>query len=441
LWGIAKAPGRVAKFLRWEDPVEFWQAVHKSPARSPLPFLPEILPAPGFLPNILTAGLRFARPVARLLSVDANSITISGTIRNGQPLVIENVPKAEELRIVSLRLYFKAWAEITEIVTEWMQSGDLLALDSGELLTPEWSPDKGHFYLDLAESQQREVTLAWRKYIEAAQSDLQGIYTLIQQSQEIGLKARICEVSPYLLLKRTDVKPSEANIWDFTDFPTIDATELIRVHNTFCSTVLSKDFLTQYDEIRRNRNKIYHLGIYRRSIDPRLIFDLLQTHYVELYPGRRWMEDRLHFATLHRWANYANDDFNERTALFQDLWHLLPGLSNSQFKWLMRHDRHEQRYICHCCAADAGLGESEPYANDVPTAYRIDEALQVRCVICDKVYAMKSGNCPRKCGCELLSAETESDGACMQCGWTTKRAKYWEEHERGEFAFRDPPPR
>jgi hypothetical protein len=43
------------------------------------------------------------------------------------------------------------------------------------------------------------------------------------------LKARICEVSPYLLLKRTDIKPTKANTntWDFTDFPTIDATELI----------------------------------------------------------------------------------------------------------------------------------------------------------------------------------------------------------------------
>jgi hypothetical protein len=58
-------------------------------------------------------------------------------------------------------------------------------------------------------------------------------------------------------------------------------TELIRIHNTFCSTSLSKDFQIQYEEIRRNRNKISHLGIYR------------QMNYAELYPGRRWMDDRL----------------------------------------------------------------------------------------------------------------------------------------------------
>jgi hypothetical protein len=88
------------------------------------------------------------------------------------------------------------------------------------------------------------------------------------------LNARICEVSPYLLLKRTDIKPTKAdtNTWDFTDFPTIDATELIRIHNTFCSTSLSKEFQIQYEEIRRNRNKISHLDLqtgYRSSSDHR----------------------------------------------------------------------------------------------------------------------------------------------------------------------------
>jgi hypothetical protein len=342
--------------------------------------------------------------------------------------VIENVPTAEELRTVSLRLYFKAWADITEIVIEWLQVCGFGMRG--------WSAEKGHYHVELADSRPGEGSSEWREYIEAAQSDLQGIYTLIQQSQEIGLKARICEVSPYLLLKRTDVKPAEANTntWDFTDFPTIDAAELIRVHNTFCSTALSKDFQTQYDEIRRNRNKISHLGIYRRSIDPRLIIDILQVHYVQVYPGRRWMDDRLHFATLHRLADYVDSDFNERTGLFNELWHLLPWLSDSQFKWLMRHDREEPRYICHCCAADARLEGNQPYASDVPTAYRVGEALEVHCVICDKVYAMKPGKCPRDdCEGELLSAA--SDGACMLCGWTTED---WEAEQRRRSGPREP---
>jgi len=291
--------------------------------------------------------------------------------------VIENIPTADELLTVSLRLYFKAWSEITTIVTEWERYSGLS--------TPDWSPERGFFYLDGENGSGDDTTSEWRDYIEAAQSDLQGIYTLIQQSQEIGLKARICEISPYLLLKRTDVKATDPNTytWDFTDFPTIDASELIRVHNTFCSTLLSKDFQTMFDEIRRNRNKISHLGIYRRAIDPQVIIDILQTHYKELYPERRWMEDRLHFATLHRWADYADSDYNERSDLFHELWLLLPGLSDAQYSWLMGHDREELRFICFSCSSHARLGGHQPYETDVPTAFRIGETLNVRCVICD----------------------------------------------------------
>lgn len=342
--------------------------------------------------------------------------------------MIENIPTADELLTVSLRLYFKAWSEVTTIVTEWKRYSGLA--------TPDWSPERGFFYLDADDGSGDLTTTEWRDYIEAAQSDLQGIYTLIQQSQEIGLKARICAISPYLLLKRTDVKAADPNTytWDFTDFPTIDASELVRVHNTFCSTTLSNGFQTMFDEIRRNRNKISHLGIYRRAIDPQVIIDILQMHYSELYPGRRWMEDRLHFATLHRWANYADSDYNERSDLFHELWLLLPGLSEAQYSWLMGHGREESRFICFSCSSDARLGGHQPYETDVPTAFRIGETFNVRCVICDGTYPMTEGSCPDdECGSGLLSGEAESEGKCMHCGWSHEE---WKEQGVERQAYR-----
>lgn len=346
--------------------------------------------------------------------------------------MIENVPTADALRTVSLRLYFKAWAEVTQIVTEW-------SAYSG-LEMPDWSPDRGQFYVDARSDEETETSIEWREYIEAAQSDLQGIYTLVQQSQEIGLKARICEVSPYLLLKRTDIKPADpaTNMWDFTDFPTIDAVELVRVHNTFCDNVLSKEFQLLFDEIRRNRNKIYHLGIYRQALDPQVIIDILQMQYTDLYPGRRWMEDRLHYGALHRWADYVDSDYNERSALFFELWRLLPGLSDPQFKWLMGHDRETERFICFACTSDARLGGHDPYESDVPTAFRVGDGMEVKCVICDAVHTMKTGLCPEPdCQCEFLSADPESEGNCMKCGWSQKE---WEEHKMREDEYRTASP-
>jgi hypothetical protein len=305
--------------------------------------------------------------------------------------MIKDIPTADELLLVSLRLYFKAWSDLTDIITEWAQHG-------------KWASEA-------QEDEALDAQAGWTKYIAAAQSDLQSIFTLIQQSQEIGLKARICSVSPYLLLKRTDIRPSdgENGVWDFTDFPTLDASELVRVHNMFCSTTLS---------IRRGRNKISHLGIYRQNIEPLAIIDILQLHYSELYPGRRWMEDRLHFAALGKWADFSFDaDFNERTGLYTELWHLLPELTDSQFKWLMGHGPDKERFICHECGYAAGLGNNEPYASDVPTAYAIVDG-QVQCVICDKDYPMRqAAPCPAKeCKCEWQSALEGFEGLCMKCG-------------------------
>ncbi|WP_316234076.1 hypothetical protein [Bradyrhizobium sp. SZCCHNR1098] len=325
--------------------------------------------------------------------------------------MIKNIPTADELRLVSLRLYFKAWADTANIITEWAEYG-------------EWATE-------IQEDTGIASTAGWEQYIAAAQSDLQGIFALIQQSQEIGLKARICEVSPFLLLKRTDVKATEGeqNVWDFTDFPTLDASELIRVHNTFCPTTLSKEFQSKYEEIRRGRNKISHLGIYRKNLEPLDIIDILQLHYCELYPGRRWMEDRLHFAALGKWADFQFDsDFNERTGLFNELWRLIPELTDDQFKRLMGRGRDEKRFVCHECGYDAGLGNIDPNVTDVPTAYLVGQN-RVRCSICDLEYPVKHvPACPvTDCGCEWQSAQDGYVGLCMQCGWAPEE---WQEAER-----------
>jgi hypothetical protein len=147
------------------------------------------------------------------------------------------------------------------------------------------------------------------------------------------------------------------------------------------------------------------------------------------------MADRLHFAALHRWAEYGDGEFNEKTGLFREPLHLLPWLSASQFRWLMQHDRETPRYICHECAAEANLDDANIEDGKVPTAYRVRDANQVRCVICDRVSDMNPAKCPvEKCGSEFASAETQSEGLCMQCGWLPGA---WEEHQRRQ---RDYPP-
>src|ERR1700741_1495595 len=116
--------------------------------------------------------------------------------------MLKNIPSPDSMEQVSLRLYFTAWVHVNDILIDLLQVED----DSKEV----------------------------NELILRAQPDLQLSYTLIQQSQEIALKAKICAVSPFLLLFGSDVRTWPKSDADFTQFRTLDASDLVKVANTVC---------------------------------------------------------------------------------------------------------------------------------------------------------------------------------------------------------------
>lgn len=319
--------------------------------------------------------------------------------------MIINVPSADELTSVSLRLYFKAWAEVTSILEDWSRHFDMRRSRSFGGGRPEkFEPDDD-----------------WRAYLENAQNDLQGIYTLVQQSQEIGIKARICEVSPYLLLKGLQAKPvAEGSVdYDFTDFQTIDAAELVRVHNMVCDHRISPVFRELVEDIRRNRNKIHHLGILNRSLDPHAVIDVLQLQYSELYPRRRWMADRIKFGSVHRWSDWMESDFNATTGAMLELHDLEPMLTPNQFKRLTGHGPSKRRYICHYCVREANFQETSVAPSLAPTAFRLKGEMKIRCVLCDETEELIAERCTGdNCRCVFTTVDPNGERRCVGCGYT-----------------------
>ncbi|MFX7845385.1 hypothetical protein ABTK14_24310, partial [Acinetobacter baumannii] len=78
---------------------------------------------------------------------------------------------------VALRLYFSAWSSLIYIRAHFDET-----FPPGE----DSRPEKG----DWAEE--------WAEYIEGYQPELQAVCSVIQQSNELALKAKVCAVSPYL---------------------------------------------------------------------------------------------------------------------------------------------------------------------------------------------------------------------------------------------------
>ena len=98
--------------------------------------------------------------------------------------MITNIPTPEELENISLRLHFSAWADVLSVITDF---DAVFEPSSGNENT--WAEEK-------------------ESYVEACQPELQSICAIIQQSNEMALKARICAVNPYLLLLNTENKLS-----------------------------------------------------------------------------------------------------------------------------------------------------------------------------------------------------------------------------------------
>jgi hypothetical protein len=171
----------------------------------------------------------------------------------------------------ALRLYFTAWCHIFDIINEMRETETL-----------SFTVNKGRTKPD--ESNSDDVNA----FITLAQPDLQLSYTLIQQSQEIGLKAKVCAVSPFLLLLGSDVRAWPGSNADFAGFRTLDASDLVKVVNSICGQPLSSQFADLYELVRGNRNRIYHQGTFGDRLDLIVLLSILVTQYHELYPTRNW---------------------------------------------------------------------------------------------------------------------------------------------------------
>jgi len=190
--------------------------------------------------------------------------------------MLTNIPTADSIAQNALRLYFTAWDQVLGILEEMRQTDVLdFAVKNGRM-----RPNEGN---------EQEVN----DFIGSSQHDLQVAYTLIQQNQEIGLKAKIGSISPFLLLLGSGIRTWPSPDSDFTRFRTLDSSDLVKVVNSVSPQLLSSKFATLYDTVRGDRTKsitrVRLLTGLIRSCCSKFLVD----QYAELYPTRMWLQDRL----------------------------------------------------------------------------------------------------------------------------------------------------
>lgn len=100
-----------------------------------------------------------------------------------------------------------------------------------------------------------------KEYWENSKTQLMNAASLLHQGIDFLIKSKICEISPFLLLKNDPDKypkiKSKKKVY-FSDFYTQEAVKLIKIYNTFSDTKFSDDFTELYEKSRTRRNKIMH---------------------------------------------------------------------------------------------------------------------------------------------------------------------------------------
>lgn len=196
-------------------------------------------------------------------------------------MAIINTPSAEEFFVAGKELLDFSWDVLADLLKNFSYAEDY-GIDPAEVSEVYWR------------SARRRLTTA---------------LSITQQGVEFMLKGKIAAVSPYLLLADPPQKwpsPYDGLAVDFSSFRTIDAQDLVRVHDTFSPTHFDTVFVKRFNELREKRNRLMHSVDKTLVVHIKEVVDSLLYMHKALFPGESWAAVRRSFLLRpHRIRSWA----------------------------------------------------------------------------------------------------------------------------------------
>ena len=251
------------------------------------------------------------------------------------------------------------------------------------------------------------------EFWKAAQHPISIALALSQQGIELMLKGRITEVSPFLLLSGSPKDwPSgcgEKNT-PFAYFRTIEAHELIRAHDSVFSERLTDAFKTQFEELRRVRNIIFH-GVDKRSRPTaKGVFKIILEAVDCLHGPKSWIKIRREYLkNTPRSIAYSTDEVD--IILVSEVLNLLKVLNHSDTRQYLGFNKKQRDYICYNCAQNCSDADLKPRSAQLDP--NTPDSTQVYCFICDEHRSVIREQCGID-GC-LGNVIDSEDMVCLTC--------------------------
>ena len=265
--------------------------------------------------------------------------------------MIENIPEAVQFDRSAKASFFAGWNELMHILTDFELS---FPTDEDDL--DGWDVEREEYY-------------------EHCQAEFDKIVSFAAQANELALKSRICEVSPYLLIlgNETKFKLTQTSL-DFTEFRTVDAVDLPAMVNAVSTNTLPVGFHDRYSKLRKLRNRIIHQGAAGIVFKPGELVSLLTAQYADLWPQKRFLYDWFDYISSTRYSFFHDGKWSSAgMELLEILDVFFDTLSSGQVKSLTGYPKNKRRYLCHKCFRDEAIENAGGIASSFYSAYLLDE--------------------------------------------------------------------
>lgn len=300
--------------------------------------------------------------------------------------MITDIPTADDFQAAGLNQLYLAWQIAIQALEDHEQLSDTVDVYDGESAAQEY----------------------WRK----SQPALANALGLAQQAMEMALKGRIAAVSPYLLISRDPKEwPKGVDVQSvaFSEFRTLDATDLIKVHNTFAAMPLDQRFSQFWDGVRRDRNRVMH-SVTPRNFEPAALIRTILTAVETLFAEVSWPERLLTMEAEGKYAAYGLDDGTQNVVMKQvDM--AVRHLDPAEALRFLDHDTRRRAYVCPVCYYRANRDWQDEWPRLAQLPARQRGATDLRCVVCTELTEVIREPCTN-CDCR---GDVIYDGMCLTC--------------------------
>lgn len=252
------------------------------------------------------------------------------------------------------------------------------------------------------------------EYWQSAKRHLTTALSIMQQGVELTLKGKIAELSPFLLLADPPQKwpsPYRHEELEYSAFRTIEAQDLIRVHDTFIEMQLPDEFVGRYHGLRLKRNTLMHTVNKNLAVHAAEIIDALLYMHSILLPGENWASIRVAYLRTMPSAVFSGEDF----AINQVCWELSLVFDLLKPAQVLQHfniNKRQRRYLCPKCNNESS-GDWEFIYKLAVLDPNEPSSTTLFCPVCNAKHRILRKPCSNSsCKSNVLSSEN----LCLKCG-------------------------